>query len=132
MRNVALMKRMANTDIGYTADQIDALLKSGSLERLGMGSRRACYRLPGTNLCVKCYRNGDEIAEIYRGSGIEVFQCSPDNTEEAQRLLYYAGAKQLYVRDPWDSVIWYALEHKLSVGETNELLQKLNAGKLLG
>ena len=51
--------------------------------------------------------------------------------EEAQRLLYYAGAKQLYVRDPWDSVIWYALEHKLSVGETNELLQKLNAGKLL-
>lgn len=53
-------------------------------------------------------------------------------TEEAQRLLYYAGAKQLYVRDPWDSVIWYALEHKLSVGEANELLEKLNVGRLLG
>ena len=52
--------------------------------------------------------------------------------EEAQRLLYYAGAKQLYVRDPWDSVIWYALEHKLSVGEANELLEKLNVGRLLG
>jgi transcriptional regulator with XRE-family HTH domain len=52
--------------------------------------------------------------------------------EEAQRLLYYAGAKQLYVRDPWDSVIWYALEHKLSVGEANELLEKLNLGRLLG
>ena len=63
MRNVALMKRMANTDIGYTADQIDALLKSGSLERLGMGSRRACYRLPGVDLCVKCYRSDEEIAE---------------------------------------------------------------------
>ena len=54
---------MANTDIGYTADQIDALLKSGSLERLGMGSRRACYRLPGVDLCVKCYRSDEEIAE---------------------------------------------------------------------
>ncbi len=53
-------------------------------------------------------------------------------TEEAQRLLYYAGAKQLYVRDHWDSVIWYALEHKLSVGMTNELLEKLNVGRLLG
>ena len=53
-------------------------------------------------------------------------------TEEAQRLLYYAGAKQLYVRDPWDSVIWYALEHRMSVGEANELLEKLNVGRLLG
>lgn len=43
-----------------------------------------------------------------------------------------AGAKQLYVRDPWDSVVWYALEHKMSVGETNELLEKLNVGRLLG
>jgi len=52
--------------------------------------------------------------------------------EEAQRLLYYAGAKQLYVRDPWDSVIWYALEHGLSVGEANDLLARLNMGRLLG
>ena len=52
--------------------------------------------------------------------------------EEAQRLLYYAGAKQLYVRDPWDSVIWYAMEHGLSVGEANDLLARLNMGRLLG
>ena len=51
--------------------------------------------------------------------------------EEAQRLLYYAGAKQLYVRDPWDSVLWYALEHGLSVAEVNELLENLNLGKIL-
>ena len=57
------MKRMANTDIGHTAEEIDALLKSGKLERLGMGSRRACYRLPGGGLCVKCYRSDEEIAE---------------------------------------------------------------------
>ena len=52
--------------------------------------------------------------------------------EEAQRLLYYAGAKQLYVRDPWDSVLWYAMEHGLSVGEVNDLLARLNMGRLLG
>ena len=33
------------------------------MERLGMGSRRACYAVPGTDLCVKCYRSEDEIAE---------------------------------------------------------------------
>ena len=46
-----------------SADEIDLLLKSGKAERLGMGSRRACYRLPGSNLCVKCYRSDEEIAE---------------------------------------------------------------------
>ena len=54
---------MDKTAIGYTAEQIDALLKDGGLERLGMGSRRACYRLPGSSLCVKCYRSDEEIAE---------------------------------------------------------------------
>ena len=54
---------MEKTAIGYTAEQIDALLKGGELERLGMGSRRACYSLPGRRLCVKCYRSDAEIAE---------------------------------------------------------------------
>ena len=54
---------MEKTAIGYTAERIDALLGSGRLERLGMGSRRACYSLPGGRLCVKCYRSDAEIAE---------------------------------------------------------------------
>ena len=34
-----------------------------------MGSRRACYALPGGRLCVKCYRSDAEIAEgLYNGS----------------------------------------------------------------
>ena len=53
----------AKKDAPITADQIDALLTSGTLERIGMGSRRACYRLPGTGLCVKCYRSDAEIEE---------------------------------------------------------------------
>ena len=50
-------------DDGFTPEQIDAMLAEGSLERLGMGSRRACYALPGGKFCVKCYRSDEEISE---------------------------------------------------------------------
>ncbi len=52
--------------------------------------------------------------------------------KEAQYLLCYAGAGQLYVRNPWDSVLWYALEHRMTVMETNALLEKLSKEPLLG
>ncbi len=51
--------------------------------------------------------------------------------DETQHLLYYAKAERLYVRNSWDSVIWHALENKLSVLETNLLLDKLGETKLL-
>lgn len=54
---------MEENEISYTAEQIDALIGRGELERLGMGSRRACYRLPGKVLCIKCYRSDEEIEE---------------------------------------------------------------------
>ena len=38
--------------------------------------------------------NGDEVAQIYRKSGIEVFQCSPDDRAEADRLLSYLRGKE--------------------------------------
>lgn len=44
-------------------DDIDSMLAAGRLERIGMGSRRACYALPGGKFCVKCYRSDDEISE---------------------------------------------------------------------
>ena len=43
-----------------------------------------------------------------------------------QHLLHYAGAGALYVRDHWDSVLWYALEHRMGVVDTNLLLTELN------
>ena len=46
--------------------------------------------------------------------------------EEAQYLLYYAGVEPLYVRNPLDSVLWYALEHKMSVVDTNIMLEKMS------
>lgn len=50
--------------------------------------------------------------------------------KETQHLLYYAGCRELYVRNPWDSVIFYALEHGLSVMDTNLLLEKLGEKSL--
>lgn len=48
----------------YTAEELDELLRSGALERIGMGSRRSCYRLPGNSgLCLKCYKSDAEILE---------------------------------------------------------------------
>lgn len=40
-----------------SADELERLFHSGELEKLGEGSRRICYRIPGTELCVKCYRD---------------------------------------------------------------------------
>lgn len=55
----------------YSSDIIDTLLTSGDLELIGMGSRRACYRLPGErSLCLKCYRSDEEIA-MGRNPGTE-------------------------------------------------------------
>ncbi len=51
--------------------------------------------------------------------------------EETQYLLYYAGAEQLYVRNPRDSIIWYALDHHMSVIDTNIMLQKMSELPLL-
>jgi hypothetical protein len=52
--------------------------------------------------------------------------------KEAQHLLYYAGATPLYVRNPWDSVVAYALDHHMSVVDANLLLDSLGQEPLLG
>ena len=52
-----------------TGEELEALFREGKMERIGMGSRRACYKIPASNLCVKCYRSEDEIKEgKYNGS----------------------------------------------------------------
>lgn len=52
--------------------------------------------------------------------------------KETNYLLYYAGVEKLYVRNEWDSIIFFALENNLSVAETNELLHDSNEDPLLG
>lgn len=46
-----------------TAEELNSLFLEGKMERLGMGSRRVCYKIPTSNLCVKCYRSDEEIKE---------------------------------------------------------------------
>lgn len=48
--------------MSLTPESLDALFLSGKMERIGIGVRRACYAIPGTGLCVKCYRSDEEIA----------------------------------------------------------------------
>ena len=45
-----------------------------------------------------------------------------DNT---QYLLRYAGFGSLYPRDPYDAVIIYAIEHNLTLAETDRYLEQL-------
>ena len=65
-----------------TAEELEALFREGKMERIGMGSRRACYRIPETDLCVKCYRSDEEIEEgMYNGAQ----EPSPSVVREIRR-----------------------------------------------
>ena len=68
-----------------TPEELQALWASGGMKRLGIGSRRACYRLPNTGLCVKCYRSEAEIAEG-KHPGQEPFKpLSPSVIQEIRK-----------------------------------------------
>ena len=54
------------------------------------------------------------------------------NLEETQYLLRYAKQSPLYPRNPWDSVIISAIEQRLTVLQTNELLNQLGETIFLG
>lgn len=53
------------------------------------------------------------------------------NLDEVQYLLRYAKQSPLYPRNSWDAVIISSLEQKLSVAQTNELLDRLGETPLL-
>ncbi len=53
------------------------------------------------------------------------------NLDEVQYLLRYAGHGVLYPRNQWDAVIISAIEQKLNVMQTNELLNSLGETDLL-
>ena len=53
------------------------------------------------------------------------------NLDEVQYLLRYAGQAILYPRNSWDAVIISAVEQRLNVMQTNELLHRLGETLLL-
>ena len=95
---------MEERKVNYTAEEIDALLSSGGLERLGMGSRRACYFLPGGRLCAKCYRSDAEIAEG-KHPGYQPFKPLPSSVVREirrfrfDRLAAWRQSRNTLVRD---------------------------------
>ena len=52
--------------------------------------------------------------------------------EETQYLLRYSKQSPLYPRNPWDSIIISAIDQRLSVLHTNELLSQLGETVFLG
>lgn len=66
--DMPISERNATKDGGacgvrYSAEELERLLANCALERIGMGTRRTCYRLPDGRHCLKCYRSDAEIAE---------------------------------------------------------------------
>lgn len=53
------------------------------------------------------------------------------NLDEMQYLLKYAKQNPLYPRNPWDSVIIFAVEQQFNVLQTNELLYQAGETLLL-
>ncbi len=52
-----------------TAEELETLFLKGKMARIGDGSRRVCYALPGGKLCVKSYRSEDELESRMRPDG---------------------------------------------------------------
>ena len=76
-----------------SADDLERLFASGNLERIGDGSRRVCYRIPGTGLCVKSYRSEAELDTRMRADGaLESHQLKLSVLREIRRYRYSGDA----------------------------------------
>lgn len=76
-------------------------------------------------------QNGDEVAQIYRNSGIDVFQCSPDNPSETDRLKgFLSGKISAFTGNSGvgKSTLLNALFPDLEL-ETGDISQKLGRGR---
>lgn len=73
----------------YTAEELNDLFHSGALERIGMGSRRSCYRLRrGGSLCFKCYKSEDEIAEGKNPGKLNPRKLEPSVVREIEKYRF--------------------------------------------
>ena len=69
----------------HTGEGIQLLLNAEVLERIGLGQRRACYRLLNTGYCVKCYRSDAEIAEGKYPGRVPLVPLAPAVVSEISR-----------------------------------------------
>lgn len=95
------------------------LSKSEVIERAGLNREYAYHIFSGTK------KNPSRQKLLALAIAMDL------TLEEIQYLLRYAGLGILYPRNQWDAVIISAIEQKLNVLETNELLHRLGETILL-
>jgi len=66
----------------------------------------------------KKYPSRDKVIALAFGLGLDA--------EETQMLLKQAGYRELYPRDPRDTLLLYAISQKMTIIDTNELLYDHN------
>jgi len=66
----------------------------------------------------KKYPSRDKVIAIAFGLGLDA--------DETQTLLKQAGYRELYPRDPRDTLLLFAIEHRKNIIEANELLYDHN------
>ncbi len=88
--------------------ELEAFFAKGDFQRIGDGSRRVCYRIPDSSLCVKSYRSEDELETRLRSDGTverhllassvvrEIRNCrfSDASNTSCQEWRYYATLKE--------------------------------------
>ena len=72
-----------------TTEELESLFRDGKMERIGMGSRRSCYRIPGNgSLCLKCYKSDAEILEGKDPGKPKSRPLAPAATREIKRCRF--------------------------------------------
>ena len=72
-----------------TPDELEAMLARGELKRIGDGSRRECYAIPGTQLCLKCYRDESTAPNATVAREIRKYRHDEKRNTCAQEYRYW-------------------------------------------
>ena len=76
-----------------TPDELEVMLARGELKLLGAGSRRECYAIPGTQLCLKCYRDESTAPNPSVAREIRKYRHEEKRNTCAQEYRYWLELK---------------------------------------
>lgn len=111
----------------YFTHNQEELVHSDFVSRLQQLADRA--GINRSEIAVRAGLDRFYVYDIFRGRknpSVNKLMCVilalKTDLDEAQELFRLAGKSELYARYPRDSVLIYAIQHHLTVDETNELL----------
>lgn len=76
-----------------TLEELEAMMGRGELKLLGAGSRRECYAIPGTQLCLKCYRDESTAPNASVAREIRKYRHDEKRNTCAQEYRYWLELK---------------------------------------